>query len=67
MALRERPRNPALLALPVFGLSYYVFYIAIIRYNYDRFNLPLCVLLSFFGGRPFRRPWPGGRAGCRGS
>ncbi len=28
LALRERPRNPALLALPVFGLSYYVFYIA---------------------------------------
>jgi len=51
LALRERPRNPALLALPVFGLSYYVFYIAVIRYNYDRFNLPLCVLLSFFGGK----------------
>ncbi len=51
IALRKRPRNPALLALALFGFSYYVFYIAIIRYNYDRFNLPLCVLLSFFGGQ----------------
>ena len=51
MALRKRSRNPVLLSLALFGFSYYVFYIAIIRYNYDRFNLPLCVLLSFFGGQ----------------
>ena len=51
LALRERPRNAPLLTLTTFGLSYYVFYIAVIRYNYDRFNLPLCVLLAFFGGK----------------
>ncbi|OGD20570.1 MAG: hypothetical protein A2W03_07905 [Candidatus Aminicenantes bacterium RBG_16_63_16] len=51
LAVRERPRNSVLLTLPLFGLSYYVFYIALIRYNYDRFNLPLCILLSFFGGK----------------
>ncbi len=51
LALRERPRNSGLLALSFFGLSYYVFYIATIRYNYDRFNLPICVLLCFFGGK----------------
>jgi hypothetical protein len=64
LALRQRPRNFSLLALPLFGLSYYLFYIAIIGYNYDRFNLPLCVILSFFGGKALsafigaRPPWP---------
>ena len=63
LALLERPRNFNLLVLPLFGLSYYLFYIAIIRYNYDRFNLPFCILLSFFGGKALsaliaaRPPW----------
>ena len=64
LALLERPRNFSLLALPLFGLSYYLFYIAIIGYNYDRFNLPFCVILSLFGGKALsmfigaRSPWP---------
>ena len=64
LALLERPRNFNALVLPLFGLSYYVFYIAIIRYNYDRFNLPFCILLSLFGGKAIstligaRPPWP---------
>ena len=64
LALRQRSRNFNLLAMSLFGLSYYVFYIAVIGYNYDRFNLPVCVLLAFFGGKALsdlmalRPPWP---------
>jgi Dolichyl-phosphate-mannose-protein mannosyltransferase len=64
LALRERPARFNLLVLPFFGLSYYLFYIAIIGYNYDRFNLPLCIILSFFGGKALSElvgaapPWP---------
>ncbi len=43
-------KNPLLLALPVFAVSYYVFYIARILFNCDRYNLPICIVLSFFGG-----------------
>ncbi len=63
LAIVERPKNFRLLVLALFGLSYYVFYIAVIRYNFDRFNLPIAILLSFFGGRAvaaldgFRPPW----------
>jgi hypothetical protein len=69
LALRERPARFNLLVLLFFGLSYYLFYIAVIGYNYDRFNLPLCIILSFFGGKALsalvgsRPPWPAvGRA-----
>lgn len=63
LAILERPRNFSLLVLALFGLSYYIFYIAVVGYNFDRFNLPVAVLLSFFGGRAltalgsFRPPW----------
>jgi len=46
-----RRRDPLLLALLVPGVSYYVFFIALVLYGYDRFTLPLGILLSFFGGR----------------
>jgi 4-amino-4-deoxy-L-arabinose transferase-like glycosyltransferase len=63
LAVLERPKNFGLLLLALFGLSYYIFYIAVIRYNYVRFNLPLGILLAFFGGKALsaldgvRPPW----------
>lgn len=44
-------REPRLLALLVPGLSYYLFFVAVVRYSYDRFTIPLGILLAFFGGR----------------
>jgi hypothetical protein len=50
-ALAAKKKNFLLLSLPAFGVSYYLFYIGIILYNYDRFNISLCIVLSFFGGK----------------
>lgn len=51
ISLLLKKKNPFLLSLLVFAFSYYVFYVAVIRYDYDRFNIPICMILSFFGGR----------------
>jgi hypothetical protein len=40
--------HPAWLLLP--ALSYYVFFIAVVGYVYDRFLLPISVVLAVFGG-----------------
>jgi hypothetical protein len=50
LSLGQRKKNPLLLSLSVFAVSYYVFYIARILFNVDRYNLPICIILSFFGG-----------------
>ncbi len=50
-ALVAKKKNFLLLSLPAFAASYYLFYIGIILYNYDRFNISLCIVLSFFGGK----------------
>jgi len=50
-ALAAKKKNFLLLSLPAFGVSYYLFYIGIILYNYDRFNIPICIVLAFFGGK----------------
>jgi hypothetical protein len=39
------------LALPV--VSYYLGFINVILYNYDRFVLPICLVLALFGGLAF--------------
>jgi hypothetical protein len=44
-------KNVLLLSLTAFAISYYLFYINIILYNYDRFNIPICIVLAFFGGK----------------
>jgi len=44
-------RDPFLLSLLVPGLSYYLFFISTVLYSYDRFTIPLGILLAFFGGR----------------
>jgi PA14 domain/Dolichyl-phosphate-mannose-protein mannosyltransferase len=46
-------RVAAWLALPV--VSYYAAFIDVVLYNYDRFMLPVCLVLSLFGGLAFDR------------
>lgn len=62
-----RPDDARLLGLLVSALSYYATFIAVVLYSYDRFLLPVAVLLTFFGGRVLSEAtaWPGwqGRLG----
>jgi hypothetical protein len=54
-------RRPAVwLTLP--AASYYFGFVNVVLYNYDRFMLPVCLVLSLFAGLAFDR-WlsPGGR------
>jgi PA14 domain-containing protein/dolichyl-phosphate-mannose-protein mannosyltransferase len=55
-------RGPAIwLLLPI--VSYYAGFIDVVLYNYDRFMLPVCLVLSLFGGLALDRCLaPGGRA-----
>lgn len=39
-----------LLSLLVFVVSYYLFFIVVIRYSYDRFFLPVALVLTLFAG-----------------
>jgi len=50
-SIARAKKNARLLSLIGFAISYYLFYINVILYNYDRFNLPICIILAFFGGR----------------
>jgi hypothetical protein len=61
-ALVRKRKNPLLLALLVPWVSYYVFLISVTLANYDRYLVPLWILLAYFGGdalaeilRPERR------------
>ena len=56
-AARHR-RRAVWLAWPV--VSYYVGFINVVLYNYDRFMLPVCLVLSLFGGLAVDR-WLAGR------
>lgn len=49
-ALVSKPRNAPLLSLILFPLSFEIFLIHVVMYNYARFYLPACVILSFYGG-----------------
>jgi 4-amino-4-deoxy-L-arabinose transferase-like glycosyltransferase len=51
VSIRARREAPLLFWLLLPGLSYYIFFISVIRYNCVRFFLPLCLMLAFFGGR----------------
>ncbi len=51
VSFRDRNKHPLLFWLLLPGLSYYIFFISVIRYNCVRFFLPLCFTLAFFGGR----------------
>jgi hypothetical protein len=61
--LVRRKDSPILRTLPLLAVSYYAFYIAVILFNCDRYNLPICLILSFFGGWAVSAIWRAG--GCR--
>ena len=44
------------------AVSYYVGFIDVILYNYDRFVLPMCLVLAMFGGFAFDRVLSAGGA-----
>jgi dolichyl-phosphate-mannose-protein mannosyltransferase len=50
IAGRERARHRALLATLVPALAYVLFFLLIVLYVYDRFLLPVALVLSLFGG-----------------
>lgn len=56
----RRKESPILRTLPLLAVSYYAFYIAVILFNCDRYNLPLCLILSFFGGWAVSAIWRAG-------
>jgi hypothetical protein len=64
LALRARPRLRPLLFSLVPVLSYVLFFLSVVLYVYDRFLLPVALVLSLFGGRALaaalrtRSPWP---------
>lgn len=43
-------QNKLLLSLLIPAISYYLFFISVILYTRDRFMIPVCIVLSFFGG-----------------
>lgn len=47
----QNRKNYLLLSLLIPALSYYVFFISVILYSRDRFMIPICIILSFFGGK----------------
>ncbi|PYQ51935.1 MAG: hypothetical protein DMF78_12240, partial [Acidobacteria bacterium] len=50
LAWRDRARQRRLLLLLVPVVSYALFFLLVVLYVYDRFLLPVCVVLSLFGG-----------------
>jgi 4-amino-4-deoxy-L-arabinose transferase-like glycosyltransferase len=50
-AFTSKTRNPLLLSLLSFCISFEIFLIHVVMYNYARFYLPACLILSFFGGQ----------------
>jgi hypothetical protein len=40
------------------AVSYYVAFIAVVGYSYDRFMIPVCLVLSIFAGAAIDAAWP---------
>ncbi len=57
LAASRPKKNRLLLSLLIFVVSYYVFYTAVILFNYDRFNMPINIILSLFGGYALSTAW----------
>lgn len=53
MACFQKKKNVLLFWILIPGISYYLFFMHIILYNYVRFFMPICILLAFFGGQCF--------------
>lgn len=47
----RKQKNHLLWLMLIPGVSYYLTFISVILYHYDRFFLPICILLALFGGR----------------
>lgn len=57
LAVTARPRPERLLATLWFPASYAVFFLAVVLYVYDRFLLPVALVLSLFAGQALDRAW----------
>jgi Dolichyl-phosphate-mannose-protein mannosyltransferase len=57
VAFRRREVEWPPLALLIPALSYYVFFLGVVLYSYDRFVLPIAILLAFFGGSVLAWAW----------
>lgn len=51
LAVRDRKTNPLAVWLLLFGISYYLFFIAPVRSTWLRYIVPFVLILSLFGGR----------------
>ena len=65
LARRRTRRVTFWLAIPV--VSYYLGFINVVLYNYDRFMLPVCLVLAMFGGLAIDRWLCAGGRGRRGA
>jgi asparagine N-glycosylation enzyme membrane subunit Stt3 len=50
LAVVRRPRPRTLLLLLTFGIAYLIFFIGLSRISFDRYVLPVAILLALFGG-----------------
>jgi hypothetical protein len=53
-----RRRSAAVLALVLPPLSYYLTFIAVVGYSYDRFMIPVCLAMSVCAGAALHAWWP---------
>jgi hypothetical protein len=60
VVLLVRRQSAAALALLLPALSYYVTFVAVVGYSYDRFMMPVCLVLSVFAGAAINAVWPPG-------
>ena len=60
LELRRKPLNRLSLLPLVPVISYYLFFISVVGYNYDRFFLPILVSLSIYGGKFLSDLWKHG-------
>jgi 4-amino-4-deoxy-L-arabinose transferase-like glycosyltransferase len=51
VVLARKKRDRLLFALLIPGVSYYLFFISVVLYHYDRFLIPIAIILAFFGGK----------------
>ena len=65
LAGRERARHRALLAALVPVVSYVLFFLLIVLYVYDRFLLPVALVLALFGGLALARALRAGSGALR--
>lgn len=65
VAARRREAGGPPLALLIPAAGYYLFFLSVVLYSYDRFVLPMAVLLAFYGGAVLSRAWDTRRGWAR--